>query len=552
MALMLLKLRATGLHLLFAGILGFTAAAFSPLDQELPPDIIEAEAYLAAGLIDSTLWLQLLPFYRRPLQVPAGEAVELLEVFPELAGSIPTDERLLTRYHPWDTAARERLYSDFPVMKRLLPVLRFEYHQTKYGGSASFHMNNPVDGTPAKHSLRFGLTPAGIVRLRGTVDATSDYARWERRMLSVQPRSWATLQMGNFTMAADKGLFYGYFPDDTTTEDDVVANWKYGSARSWNGARVALSGTTAAFPFRVRPSLEAFFHRRPAESVAGASVSVAAKKMVSVSCGISRLTTDEISDDASYLHATVKVAHRRLKSELYCGITLSEEVLVPFRWYTTITTGALRTGLTVTRLPGGYSAPRSALLRQFSGEIDDSDTLHAPVTLVRMNSTGTSGKVVSADPRCELWFRSGSIDHGTCQMQLALRGRKFNGTMLFSAEIPGTVGRDAGRSIRATTAWTPLPVLTVAMYHRCSVTERRYLRYRGTFVPAVGIFSPVRLEPSFSYIAESGRYPRCLAGIRQQLVLFDRTHTEFLVERDLSTAATAEKMRVEGRASFYF
>ena len=198
------------------------------------------------------------------------------------------------------------------------------------------------------------------------------------------------------------------------------------------------------------------------------------------------------------------------------------------------------------------AAPRSALLRQFRSEFDAPDTLHSSLTLARMNVTGISGGLLRAAPRCELWFENGSIHHGTCQLQLRVHRRTVEGTVLFSTAIPGTIGTDADGSVQGTVSWTPRSSLTVASYHRYSVTRSGRRRYRGTISPAVTVFSHLRLEPTLSCITDCGASVRWLAGVRQRLVLFERTHTEFYVEREVGGGSPDESVRVEGRASFYF
>ncbi len=546
------KLFKAVLMICFCSLAEAATVMFSPLDNELPIDEIEAREFLDAGYLDSALLYRLLPLYRRPLQVPAGEAVELLDIFPELAGSIPIEEKTLDTYRPWDAAAQQRFLADFPLMQRLLPVLNFEYHPTRFNSSASFFMNRSASGGAANHSARFTAAPLSGFVLRGTVDATEDYARWERRALAVQPAQWIRMEAGNITKTDDHGLFFGYFPDRPVTERDETANWLYGSARSWNGAMVELSGKGWWKPEIPTPSLTGFVHVRPSETAAGGTVTVTGKKKSVLSCGISRLEVDSANAGELYLHTRLSLAHKRMRSDLFCGVSLSGTVMVPFIWKGTVAADGYRTQMTITRLPRGFAAPRSALLQRFSSEFDVSDTLPAPISLARLSVKRESGRYLTTGPRAELWFERGAIHHGTVQWQAAMKFERCEGRVLLSADFPGTVGSGAGGSLQGRCSWAPTPFLTVASFHRMSISKSGRGRYRGSLSPVVTVVSHLNIEPTISLITETGRFPRYLAGVRQRLVLFDRTHTEFFIERQLDDRQSADKLRVEGRASFFF
>jgi hypothetical protein len=537
----------------FCGLAEAAMHSFSPLDNELPIDEIEAREFLDAGYLDSTLLYRLLPLYRRPLQVPTGEAVELLDLFPELAGSFPVDEKTLDTYQPWDAAAQQRFLADYPVMRRLLPLLNFDYHQTRFNSSTSFFMNRAsASGASGNHSARFTVAPQSGFVLRGTVDATDDYARWERRVLAVQPAPWIRMEAGNITRTDDHGLFFGYFPERPITERDETANWLYGSARSWNGAMVELSGKGWWKPEILTPSLTGFLHVRPSETAAGGTMTVTGKKRSILSCGISRLEVDSADAGELYLHSSLSVVHKRMRSDLFCGVSLSGKVLVPFIWKGTMAADGYRTQMSITRLPCGFTAPRSALLQQFSSEFDVPDTLPAPITLARLSVNRESGRHFTTGPRAELWFEGGAINHATAQWLASMEFDRCEGRLLLSADLPGTIGSGAGGSLQGSCSWVPAPVLKVASYHRMSISKRGRNRYRGSVSPVLTLLSCLHIEPTLSLITETGHHPRYLAGVRQQMVLFEQTHTEFYIERQLDAGQTGNQMRVEGRASFYF
>lgn len=530
-----------------------TAAAFSPLDDELPIDATGVMGYYEAGSIDSMQLLRLLPLYRRPLQVPAGEVVELLEVFPELSGYLPVEEAQLARYRPWDRDAQERFFSDYPVLNRLRPVLQFEYRSTGHRSSVSFFMNNPANGTPAKHSSRFSVAPVRQVRLRGTVDATSDYARWERRVLSVRPVPSIRMQLGNFTMTTDRGLFYGYFPDDSVAEHAVGDNWLYGSATCWNGVKATVASRNKTLFRGYTPSLSGFFHTRPTETVTGGWAAVAGKAKTGFTCGVSRLITDENPEGITYLNTAIKATREGVSTELHCGVSFTDgKLLVPLLWNGTVSTGGYRTRLTVARLPAGFSAPRSAFLRRFAREFDASDTLKSSIILARIHSNVTADGFVRVNPRCELWFENGNIHHGSFQLHTVLHRRITEGTLLFSVSFPGGIGSTADASVQGSFSWMPLSELAVVTFQRYRIGHNGRWRYRGRLSPEMTFFSRLHIVPAFSCVFESGHFPRYLAGARQKLMLFDRTQTEFLIEQDLREYASGEHLRIEGRATFYF
>ena len=528
-----------------------TTGAFSPVEQELPVDETEAGGYLETGIIDSVLWHALLPLYRRPLQVPAGEAVQLIDLFPELSDVLPSDFRLLDRYRPWDSSSIARFFMDFPVMRNLRPVLQFDYHPSRYSGNVSFYMSSAGSTGQAVHSSRFAVSPLKSLRMQGTVDFTADFARWERRSFLVKPCGWVSVQAGNFSFRDDPGLLYGRFQDDTISFEDQAGNWLYGAARTWNGLCIDVSGKKIPLFSMFNPALTCFVHARPSESIAGGSLAFVDRKNITVTGGVTALTTGGRQVN---FHGRVRASNPWLKSELDYGLVPGEKVQIPLMWKTAIRCGSRHAQISLIHLSNGFFFKQSAFLHRFQTEfaLDENDTLTSALTLARLAVTDTAANGFSIKPGGELWFENGSIHHGTFRMHSSFRQKVIATALVLTADFPGQVGAGAAGRMEGTFRWSPLSVLALTAYQRCSCSESGYLRYRGRLSPAVIIFSRIHLEPSVSMISESGHGSQWLTGIRQKLVLFDRNCTEFFLEQNLGGKTRRESVRFEGRASFYF
>ncbi|MBN1309227.1 MAG: hypothetical protein JXA18_14985 [Chitinispirillaceae bacterium] len=525
-------------------------SAFTPAEQELPLDETEAELFLEEGILDSAVWQVVLPFYRRPLEVPSGELAQLEEAFPELSGLLPMEQSELDRYLPWGDREIGRFFKDYPILAGFKPILQFDHHPARRNGAVSFYMNRSGYDTSANHSARLLITPVRQAGFNGTVDFTSNYARWERRSFLFKPVSWMSLHLGNALLFPDQGMWYGHFPADTSSRTDPKANWLYGETPTWNGLALRCSGTKKRNGFT--PGLSSFFHERTSERIVGCEVAGTVKKTISVSLGTSRLSSDTMDAASLYFHGSVHLRSSLLNSEFYCGMEHGRPSRIPFSWSTVYHRDKRFVELRMIRLPARFSAPRSALLRRFVNEMEFDDTIPAAVSLVRITTGQRTGCPVRVRPQAELWFNGTDIDHGTFYLQGDCSGKSLKSTLLLSQEFGSDDGSARWSIIQGRLEWKVIPQLCMATRHRCSFTGSGKVNYRGSIAPAILFFSFNRIEPSITFTAKGKGAPSILAGCRQKATLFERTYTEFIFQRTIVPSSSRSGFRVEGKASFFY
>ncbi|MBN1576260.1 MAG: hypothetical protein JW913_06910 [Chitinispirillaceae bacterium] len=526
-------------------------SAFTPAERELPLDETEAALLLEEGILDSAIWQVLLPFYRRPLEVPSGELLQLGEAFPDLAGLLPVEQLELDRYLPWGTREITRFFQDYPILTRFKPILQFDHHPAQRTGAVSFYMNRSGNDTSARHSARFLVTPIHQAGFNGTIDFTSDYARWERRSLLFKPATWMSLQLGNALLFPEQGLLYGYFPADTFSRTDLKSNWLYGGTPTWNGCALTCSGAKKGNRFT--PELSCFFHERTSERIIGCNVAGTVKKTMSVSLGTSRLSSDGTNAALLYFHGLVKLRTSLFNSEFHCGMEKNHPSRIPFSWRTVVNNDKRTIELQMISLPSRFSAPRSGLLHRFANEMEFDDTLRGAVSLVRITAGQRTDRAVKVRPQVELWFNGTDIDHGVFFLRGDGGWRRLKSTLLLSQEF-GVDNGDARRSIiQGRMEWGVIPpLLIITTRHRCSFTDSGKWNYNGTVAPAIVFFSSNRIEPSITFMAKENGGPSLLIGCRQRTILFDRTYTEFIFQRNIVPPSSRSGLRVEGRASFFY
>ncbi len=525
-------------------------AAYLPSEYELPDDETEAQVFIKDGLLDSTLWLELQPFYRQPLDVPAGELSLLGEVFPDLIGNVPIEQSELERYLPWDDRAINRFFQDYPVMTRFKPILRFEHHQTRRSGNIAFSMNRSGYDTLARHAARCNLSPTKNVSFQGTIDFTSDYARWDRRGCAVNPFTWLSVKAGNIPLFSEQGLVYGYFPSTDNSQNDLTANWLYGGKPNWNGVALTCSGTGK--DKGLKPELTCFFHERPTERITGCNLAITRRKVLTVSLGATRCSLYSLNVAPMYVHGSMKVQYPIFASELYCALENKHEVSIPFSWKNSFRYGKRTVEISLIRLPALFSAPRSNLLRRFSNEMDGYDTLLNSISLVRMSTERKNDLPIRLNPKMELWFSGANIDHGTFQLRGEGTWQCVESSILFSQEFRKALHDDHRSIIEGVLDWKVLPSVTARTMHRYCLTRPAVFRYRGSITPSITLRSYCLVEPCVTFMVNSGGSTSILAGCREKTALFDRAFTEFTFEKDCRAPLSGSMLRVEGRASFFF
>ena len=521
-----------GLHsfmlMLFAHMLLPASEAFSFSLQKLPSDESEASEMLSEGTLDSLTWELVKPFYVQPLSVPHGELSVLMELFPELPGNLPVSPDSLSRYYPWDQSRIEQFLEDYPELVPFLPILRFYLPSVSSTGRVGFFYHGPLKNSCA----RIVVDPVRILSFQGRVDFADDVARWYQRSLTLKASHWCRVNIGNFKGIADRGLFTGYFPFQDESRRNVSQNWLYGRYASWNGIAVELSESEGGSSARV------YYHNRLQESITGASVEFKTGALRNQIGGI-YLRLPETGKRYYYLHTGLKLDLKRLIIDAGTGVDLQNSSAIPLLFRAQAFGGRNRFDFQSVFLPGGFSAPRSRIIRK----------------VPHNSGTGLSGSCLSIN--LQLWhsisdhfraftaveglfmekvtenvkgsfslfgnFRNAVFNLGYSRVEWTREERK-NDILEFTAGLRGAFRPEASQRV---TFVNGIPV------YSCRISSTL------NFLPKIS------LVPLFSFRKEAGECCEYMWGIKKSLTLFERTCLELLVENDRE-----ESVRIEAKAWF--
>jgi hypothetical protein len=352
-------------------VLGLCAAAW-PLSLRttvLPHDMREAEIMLKEGSLDSLEWELLQPYYVQPIVVPRGELSLLHDLFDVRVGNLPVTQEQLSPYEPWDGAARERFFDDYPELAKYAPILSFSQVKTSRMSNVGLGIVVGDDWNTTAQS-RFSLQPRPGVSVSGSLTHGDSAALWKKRGISFSIPDVVSVQAGNFYFGDDGGLFYGYFPADSSPPA-TASNWRYGTSRTWNGMCVQSDRWSKA-------RISAFYHERTTEQALGVFCEAGPSQAFHVTTGLSRLSRVEHGDsslDADYFfHCGLSGLAAGYTYSLHAGAARSNPRAVPVSAQCTRKSGDASVTVLVARVPGSLSLTRSKLAFDCRNELDLGDT----------------------------------------------------------------------------------------------------------------------------------------------------------------------------------
>jgi hypothetical protein len=510
----------------------------------LPDNEQDALRLLHNGLLDSTTWFTFSRYYAQPLDVPSGELRHLLDLVPEMQRDIPVSSQDLAPYEPWDGPRVKRFFMDYPALEPYAPILSFGSSSHAHRSRAGLRLYD-LYGDP-RIAADFVAAPAAWVSSQGSIRFDDDVARWQRRVALVQAPAVARLQLGNFSMPLDNGLFYGYFPEVIDSTLSLADNWAYGATNVWNG--VLAQANSPRFP-----TAAAFFHTRPTESALGIIAGCNATKYVFIYAHASGLVVRDGAPDTLVIgQAGVRLRVAAWSFSLATGLTDRKPIAAPVLLIGSGGIGGNMISLSVAHLPRGLAAPRSRRAQLLDADLaclDSTGTIRDPATAVSANvdrplgdrATMTLGCAsafsmarsrfdASAGLRGSSWceyhiryvFRPDLLNDGRSHQWSVSAQRSFAGEWLVRLSSSGLADAkpSASGSLKGMLAWTPSPATTIG--------------------------------PEFSGYWRLGEPAGYAVGIQQILRLFDRTETLVRVLAPLVSSTLDEGPFLYAKMSFSF
>ena len=372
------------LFLITISAIPLRAAGFVFLAEELPEDEHAALIELEEGLLDSTTWETLKPFYNQPLSVPLGELRYLQDIIPDLPDDLPTEAEILSLYEPWTEDNKAVFFKDYPYLALFKPILSFETEKMPSIAHVAFSSRLTGLSGMFRQSVRFTLTPGKQLRADGTVYFQEDYARWQRRRVLLKIPYLGKVQAGNFSFTMNRGLFYGYFPSSALSHDTLKYNWMYGESRSWNG----FSSETS---LGEKSALSTLFHFGKTESIAGLKAKFNPGSLLTfytaLSGAVSQLDSTA-NDTLIAIHGGITASMGSFTIKLESGTNLFNAGSIPV--YLTLSSGERKHsfGASFIKIPRNFTAPRSSLLYSFRSRLEVNDSTNDPITGVDIAYSG--------------------------------------------------------------------------------------------------------------------------------------------------------------------
>ncbi len=344
-----------------------TAWPLSLRTTSLPNDMHEAEIMLREGSLDSTEWQLLQPYYIQPINVPQGELALLNDAFDPCVRTLPVSQEQLSRYFPWDKAAQDRFFTDYPELVKYKPILSFSKPDSRRMSGAGLALS-VNDRLVTQTTSRFSLQPGWGIAVAGSIGHGDTADLWIKRGASIAVPDVASLCAGNFTMGADNGLFYGYFPGGAGPVT-TFSNWKYAGSRAWNGL-LARSDRWSNARFT------AFYHERFTEKAFGVFCDAGPSCALLFNVGVSRLAPGASDSarplDTYFFHYGFSGAARGFEYSLNAGSPRIDPKAIPLTAQCSRKKDGSGFSVLFARLPEGLALSRSKIAFDCQSELDES------------------------------------------------------------------------------------------------------------------------------------------------------------------------------------
>lgn len=486
----------------------------------LPKDEYEASVMMREGLLDSLDWERIRQFYVQPLNVPSGDLRYLRELTELWVEDIPVIPAEIAPYEPWAEKDIKRFFSDYPQLLAFEPILSFATERSEHGSSASLSVHTDQTQQPnALSRFESGIDPR--YSISGSIYNEDSTLLWRTRRIRVAVPGIGSVEGGNFTTADDRGLFFGYFPDDKAVKTSA-SNWMYGGTRTWNGVRA-----TADCGDRIRVS--GFFHQRRTEVAQSLECSADVGTLTEIMAGISRVSqTSSVPAPESTLYVNGGIQGRLAKFDVsvHSGIDIAHPQAIPMSAQVGRKTAEGSVKFLVARIPGSLRLPLSSIAYLCRRDLDT------------VGQNGTFPDVTLLECRTSLCTWAGS----ETSMEVISAFHGHGAEILATARVQGSLPVDyhLEYSCRALTDKSQT-IHSVNFAVQGAVRKgsslglscRYYCRdngFQSVFVRTpldIAILSGITVSPFLTYFSNTEREHAAGAGLKQTLHCFDKTWCEW-------------------------
>jgi hypothetical protein len=502
-------------------LLAALPVASEPIDV-LPATLRQGEQEAAEGSIDAALWASVRNFYAQPLNVPGGELRYLCDALPQLGADLRLSPRTLAGYAPWDAAAVDSFFRDFPHLLPFRPILCFDRTQTSRAGTVQFFSRVNTVAQAGLHSCRFSLAAPSTLQLSGIVDFTGSTSRWQRRALDLDFGERVSIQLGNFQVEQDRGLFFGRFPPACTTDQSIRDNWLYADAGSWNGGAAEVKLGPAG-------TVSGFVHQGRDESIIATFASLRPLKALRLHAGVSHAAAGPAGhqelDSLLTIHGGLEGTLAGWSLNLETGLSPDAPRRSPLSLRLRRQHKGAALVAAITRYPDSCRVPFSRLHAQFSTRLDRSDAVLTAMT-------GYDIAVTLPGPLPCISRQSVQLRYLTDAQGAALDGRiAWYGTALVRYALSYAYHGASGQTIDRhrwdlTGEYDLSPRLTAAADLSYLLRPEGYRRLRANLSTCYSPSAALRFEP-LATLTLKNRSPADIAlGFRHSLQLFEKTFSE--------------------------
>ncbi len=496
-----------------------SATGIGWLYDELPADERTALIELEEGFFDSASWDRLQFFYTQPLCVPLGELRYLHDILPDLPDDLPVKTDVLSGYEPWSADNVIVFFKDYPYLVPFRALLSFETDKVSSFAHVAFFSRMSGLSRKFYQSVRFTATPVKRIRADGTVFFEDTYARWRRRRLLLNVPHVGNLQIGNFSFTMNRGLFYGYFPGSSVSLDTVKYNWLYGTSRTWNGF-------SSATPFGRKNKVYTLVHRRETESIVGLKTACQVGPVVSLYGALSGALIDngdDTNDTSVTCHGGIAASLGAFKLSLETGSPLLDAFSAPL--YATVSHKGQKQAhaLSCIRIPAGFYAPRSSLLRSCFTRLEVEDSTAEKITGMALSVTGDWWQLCRQ--RISLSYVTGG-NRADCKASYKITGMEpCVYSLLYSLSANNYTGKIRHR-ISLSGAYDTKTVFSVASSVSYNVNVDAYWRFKADIQPCFKLFSTLQVAPCVTFCTNSAARHDLAFGIYERINFFERSYGE--------------------------
>jgi hypothetical protein len=529
---------------LFALSLCCAAWPLSIRTTVLPRDMHEAEIMLREGSLDSLEWDLLQPYYVAPINVPQGELALLCDLFDMRLGNLPVSQEQLSVYQPWDAAARDRFFADYPELVKYEPILSFSRTGVRHAATAGMAVSadNRLRTTA---SSRFSVQPAAGVLMNGSIGHGDTADLWVKRSLSVSVPNILSIAAGNFAMAEDNGLFYGYFPSGSGPVT-TFSNWKYAGSRAWNGLCVRSDRWNAA-------RISAFYHERFTEQALGVFCDAGPSEALQVTTGVSRIAhgaSDSMRPaNDIYFHCGLSGSASGFDYSVNGGSAKSNPLAVPVTAQCGRKSGSASFSVLVARIPGGVALSRSKIAFDCRNELDMSDSAawgdltladcRTSLALSRAFATSLSMSYIASQNREALAAGAGASGKGWVDYRVSYAYHMSTAAQQETHKASFSIERSLSRFVRP------------GILCDCYLTSAGFGSVRGRLPVAVSWPGVLLVTPYAEVYANTSQARSYTAGLKEELHISDRTWCNCDASTSLDQT-NAQEWNINARAYFCF